>query len=154
MQPCGLPDRRCGEDRRKKNTPSFRLSCLLGRRKVPRRKEDREGCLFIDVYGSKTLMLILLILSLSVLDALLTLYLIGRGAVEVNPVMNYFLAHGPFVFFGAKYLLTALAIMLVLVNSRAFIFGTNVRAKVFFLLFALPFALAVKWQLYLILFVI
>ena len=153
MQACGMADRRCGEDRRKNRVPSLRWSSILGRRGTPRRMEDRQGCFAIDVYSSKTLALILLILSLSVMDALLTLYLIGQGAVEVNPVMAYFLNYGPFVFFSAKYLLTALAILLVLVNSRAFIFGTRVRAQILLVVFAAPFALVVKWQLYLVFFV-
>ena len=154
MQDRKFADRRCGEDRRKNKIPSFRLASLLGRRGIPRRQADRQGFFAIDVYGAKTLAMILVILSLSVMDALLTLYLIGKGAVEVNPVMAYFLDYGPFAFFGAKYLLTSVAVTLILVNSRAFIFGTKVRAKIFLPVFAVPFALVVKWQLYLIFFVV
>jgi hypothetical protein len=154
MQDCKWAERRCGEDRRKNQTPSVRLVSLLGRRGIPRREADREGCFAIDVYGAKTLVVILLILSLSVMDALLTLYLLGQGAVEVNPVMAFFLDFGPFAFFGAKYLFTSLAVMLILINSRAFVLGTRVRAKVFLPVFAVPFALVVKWQLYLLFFVV
>ncbi len=154
MQACGLIDRRRGEDRRKNRVPSLRWACLTGRRGVPRRQQDREGCFAIDVYGSRTVAWVLLILSLSVMDALFTLYLIGQGAVEVNPIMDYFLAYGPLSFFAAKYLLTSLGVLLVLVNRRAFIFGTRVRAQILLVVFAAPFALVVKWQLYLIFFVV
>jgi len=150
-----LPDRRCGDDRRKNKIPLLTISSLLGRRRIPRRQEDRGGGSFaIDVYCSKSLFLILLIVSLSVLDALLTLYLVGHGAVEVNPVMAYFLSHGPLIFFGAKYLLTCSCTMLVLINSRSFLFGTKIRAEALFVAFVIPFALVVKWQLYLIFFVL
>ena len=126
----------------------------MGRRRTPRREEDRQGCCAIDVYGPKILFMVLLILTLSVLDALLTLYLIGHGAVEVNPVMAFFLAYGPFVFFAAKYALTSASTLLIVINSRAFVFGTKVRAQALFVVFALPFALVVYWQLYLIFFVL
>ncbi len=149
-----LPDRRCGDDRRKNKIPIITISSLLGRRRIPRRQEDREGSFAIDVYCSKTLFVILLIVSLSVLDAMLTLYLVGHGAVEMNPVMAYFLSHGPLIFFGAKYLLTCSCTMLVLINSRSFLFGTKIRAEALFVAFVIPFALVVKWQLYLIFFVL
>ena len=121
---------------------------------MPRRQEDSGGTFAIDVYCSKTLFMILLIVSLSALDALLTLYLVGHGAVELNPVMAYFLSHGPFIFFGAKYLLTSSCTMLVLINSRSFLFGTKIRAKALLVAFVIPFALVVDWQLYLIFFVL
>ncbi len=154
MKACYLPDRRYGNDRRKNRVPLLSIGSLLGRRQLPRRQEDREGSCCFDVYCSKTLLAIVLILFLSISDCLLTLYLVGHGAVELNPIMGYFLNQGPFIFFGAKYLLTCFCTILVLINSRSFLFGTKIRAKKLLGAFVIPFALVVDWQLYLIFFVL
>jgi len=59
------------------------------------------------------------IIFLSLLDALLTLYLIEEGSNELNPVMDYFLNKGPLIFTLAKYLLTSVAVVIfvILANS-------------------------------------
>ena len=54
-----------------------------------------------------------LVLVLSVVDALLTLLLIDEGAQELNPVMAYFLTFGPSIFLLAKYLITAASVVIV-----------------------------------------
>ncbi len=126
----------------------------VGKRQVVRRREDRQKSYGVDRYSLKTFVTILLVISLSILDASLTLFLIHNGASEVNPVMAYFLDHGPLVFFGAKYLITSCSLLFLLPYMNSYIFGTKVRAKILFVLFAIPFALVVNWELYLIFFVL
>ena len=126
----------------------------MGKRAMPRREEDRQRSYKTDRHSSKTLVAILLIIGLSILDAILTLYLISHGASEINPIMDYFLDYGPIAFFGAKYLLTCASAVIVLLNKNVFLFKTKVRVKILFALFLIPFVLVIHWELYLILFVL
>jgi len=121
---------------------------LTGRLAVLRRGEDRQRPHRIDRHGSKTLAAILLIVSLSILDAIFTLDLVSHGAEELNPVMAYYLNHGPLVFFGVKYFLTCASIALILLIRD--IAKTKLQAKITFVLSMIPFALVVYWELYLV----
>jgi hypothetical protein len=146
--------RRSGLDRRKGKMPIFSKYWLAGRRTAPRREEDRKRFYKIDRHSGRTLAAILIIIALSILDALLTLHLTYHGAREVNPIMAYFLNHGPLQFFGVKYLLTCASVIILLFYKNAYLFKTKVRAKILFIVFAIPFALVVQWEVYLILFVL
>ena len=127
---------------------------LTGRREAVRRQADRQKPYGIDRHSSKTLAAILSIIALSILDGEFTLFLISHGASEMNPVMAYFLDHGPLAFFGAKYLLTCSCLVFILLNANSYLFGTKLRGKILFVLLAIPFALVIKWQLYIIFFIL
>jgi hypothetical protein len=101
-------------------------------------------------YGTKTFAAIMLLILLSILDAYLTLDLVNHGAVELNPVMAYYLARGPLAFFWVKYLLTCAAVILFLSVMNASLFGTRVRGKVMFVFFLAAFALVVQYELFLV----
>lgn len=126
---------------------------LTGRRSGARREEDRQKPYKIDRYSLDTLIAILMIVVLSILDAMLTLFLVSHGAAEVNPVMAYFLNHGPLAFFSAKYVFTCASVLVILVHARYYLFRTKVRVKTLLVVFAIPLALVVKWELYLMLFI-
>ena len=145
----GIPERRSGADRRKMRASGFSKYWLMGRRGSLRREGDRHGRYGPDRHGHKTFILILLIVSLSVLDAIFTLNLVSRGAAELNPIMNYYLNRGPVVFFVTKYLLTFASILLILLYQHAYLFRTRLKVKSLFLLFVISFALIVQWELYL-----
>ena len=136
-------------DRRKQGAPRFSKYWLTGRRESLRREEDRHGLYTPDRYSHTTFLLILLIVALSVLDAIFTLNLVDRGATELNPIMDYYLTQGPLVFFVTKYLLTFASIMVVLLYQNAYLFRTKLQVKSVFLLFLISFALIVQWELYL-----
>ena len=97
-------DRRSGKDRREKNPPLFSKYLLTGQRATPRRTADRRRPQAVDRYSSNILVVIITILALSMLDALFTLFLVGNGAKEANPLMAYYLESGPLVFIFIKYL--------------------------------------------------
>ena len=141
-------------DRREGNMPVLNRYLFTGRRTAVRRDGDREKSYQIDTYGPKALIAALIIVSLSILDALFTLFLIDHGAIEANPVMDYYLDHGPLIFFGMKYLLTSVCLLFILVIRNLFIFKTRIRVKVLLVFFMISFALVVKWELYLVLFVV
>ncbi len=143
-------DRRSQPDRRQAPTPPVSRFWLRGQRMGPRRAEERAGEYYVDRYSARTLLLVLIIIALSIADAFLTLYLIGHGAAEVNPVMAHFLDYGPAAFLAAKYLLTVSAILLLLIHKNTFLFRTRMRAKILFVVFLGIFIAVVLWEVYLI----
>jgi hypothetical protein len=149
-----MPERRCGSDRRKWKISIFATHWLSGNRKLARRAEDSQKPYKIDRYGSKALVAILICILLALLDTTLTLFLISRGAVEINPFMAFLIEQGAFVFFAVKYLLTCTCLVFILLYKNSYLFGTKYQAKALFILFAIPYALVVNWELYLIVFVV
>ncbi len=143
-------ERRCGVDRRKERKPFFSKYWLTGKREVFRREDDSRIYERVDRYSPKTLAIILIILMLSTIDAIFTLVLINEGATELNPLMAYYLGHGPLVFFWAKYTLTCASTLLIFFNQHLYIFGNRVPMKVLYLFMIIPYALVVQWELYLI----
>ena len=143
-------ERRTGIDRREMNPSLFSKYLLTGRRTIPRRRVDRQRHQKIDRYSSKILVIIVLILALSILDAIFTLVLVDNGAREVNPLMAYYLHHSPLMFICIKYFLTCSAVILTLFCKDFYIFNTKVKAKILFFLLPVPFILVIPWQLHLI----
>ncbi len=66
---------------------------------------------------------LLLILVLSIIDAVLTLHLIPKGAWEANPMMRYAIENGPVFFMITKYFLTAAGFLFLIRNRRLLVFG-------------------------------
>ncbi len=91
--------------------------------------------------------MILLIVLLSIVDAYLTLVLVNHGAVELNPIMAFYLKWGPLAFFGIKYFLTCAAVILFLIVINESLFGTRVQGKAMLLFCLIAFGLAVQWEL-------
>jgi hypothetical protein len=89
-----------------------------------------------------------------VLDALLTLYLIDQGSTELNPIMSYFLKYGPFVFMGAKYLLTCLGVIILLLFRNVLRKRSTTHAQHLFSYIICAFTSVIAWELYLIFFVV
>jgi hypothetical protein len=146
------PERRLGIDRRQIPKAVFNRYWFGGKRSRLRRAEDIQKPYQIDRYGLKTFAAILLIIGLSLMDALLTLQLINNDAKELNPVMAYFLNHGPFVFFGAKYFLTCAPIVCILPLKGFYLFHTKIRGTAILTLILISFILVIYWELYLLYF--
>jgi len=92
----------------------------------------------------------LFIVSLSIVDAYLTLELVDRGAEELNPIMAYYLAQSPLVFFAVKYLLTSAAIIMILTIKEISLFGSKISGEVLFAFFIFALASVVQCQLILL----
>lgn len=97
---------------------------------------------------------IIFILLLSILDAYFTLYLLSHGAAEINPVMAFFIQFGKGTFFGAKYLLTSISVIVLLLPDRLGLFGFQIPRRTIFYTIAGAFELVILWELYLIFFVV
>jgi hypothetical protein len=80
-------DKRFLKDRRRHPTRGLSRFILAGRRRIFRRSEDQETGGYVDRYGSGLLFLLVLILGLNVLDAFLTMVILGDGGQEMNPVV-------------------------------------------------------------------
>ena len=97
----------------------FSRFSFRGRRKAIRRVEDRKKHIYVDRYGLNLFLILMGILVLGIADALFTLYHVYvNDAVEMNPVMNFFLALSPKVFFHVKYILTALCLMVLCLHKN------------------------------------
>lgn len=142
-------ERRLGRDRRQKGIPFYKLIVFKGKRRILRRVDDRKQITILDQYRPPLLIIILIILSLSLLDALLTLILLEKGAVELNPVMHYYITLGHRVFVAVKYGITAVALLIILmidtVISSKYRFGS-----LLFPFCLVAFGSVIIWQLYLL----
>ena len=150
----GYVEKRSGEDRRIHQFPKWRYLLFSGRRAKARRQEDKHRTFYFDRYSSNLFAAIVAILLLSVLDALLTLYLIDNGSSEVNPVMSYFIKYGPFVFMGAKYLLTCMGVIILLLFRNVLRKRSIAHTQHLFSYIICAFATVIAWELYLIFFVV
>lgn len=63
--------------------------------------------------GKKLAFIVLLVTACSLLDGVLTLEIIRQGATELNPAMQYAMAHGIIVFMLAKMVLTISGMVLL-----------------------------------------
>lgn len=104
-----------------------------------------------ETHSPKMLAVILLIILLSITDAYLTLDLISRGAVELNPIMAYYLNHSALAFFGMKYLLTCASIIVILIIKDLYLFRTKIQGKILFAFHIIVLTSVVQWELYLVL---
>jgi hypothetical protein len=147
-------DKRSGKDRRTHQFPKLKYLLFSGKRAKVRRQEDLHRTFYFDRYSSNIFAAIVVILLLSVLDALLTLYLIDNGSTELNPVMSYFLKYGPFIFMVAKYCFTCAGVVILLLFRNALRKRSETHAKHLFTYIIAAFSTVIAWELYLILFVV
>ena len=107
-----------GLDRRRAPTPRFsRYTLWGGRRKGPRRGEEREG-MFVDLYGRRLFLLVLWIAMMNVGDSFFTLVHLQAGGVELNPVARLLLTTGRWNFVFTKSLLISLALIVLVIHKN------------------------------------
>lgn len=143
-------EKRRGADRRKSKMPRLRFLLFGGRRRHIRREEDKNSIAVMDSYSEPLFALIIGILCLSLIDAAMTLYLIGQGAQEINPVMAYFLDKGTGTFIIAKYILTSVAVIIILLIKNSYLPGIRIRSKNLLVFAIVSFALVIIWEIYLV----
>jgi hypothetical protein len=143
-------NQRQGVDRRKRMLPPLRYLIFQGRRRQIRRTTDQHRLLLLDHYSSTLFAFIVLILFTSLTDAFLTLWLVDSGATEINPVMAYFLAHGPAVFIGAKYLLTSLSLVILVVCNHIFLHRVRIYIRSLIAYILMLFSSVIAWEVYLL----
>jgi len=146
---CNAVERRSGRDRRESHIPFYKMLFFKGKRREIRRADDRNSITVLDQYKPPMLVPILIVLCFSLLDAVLTLTLLERGAVELNPVMRYYIGHGPVIFITFKYGLTALALFIVVVLSEIITKRYRIGSLILPLC-GVVFGAVIVWELYLL----
>ncbi len=111
---------RSGKDRRKRPTPMISRYLFVGRRRSNRRRCDREKGYYVDRPRQGLVSLALLIIFSGVLDAYFTYELFGQGAVEANPIINFCLDMGWGYCLAIKFVLTSLALLILVVHQNFF----------------------------------
>lgn len=138
--------KRIAPDRRKCPTPIIsRYTFFEGQRKKIRREKDKNKHLFVDLYSARLLVIVMSLLFLSCADAYMTLTLIEEGkAVEANPIMAYFLGYGILPFTTIKFIVTAVALVVLCMFKNVNIarIGLPITVKIYLLV--------VMYELYLL----
>ncbi len=111
-------ERRSGLDRRRSAVKPPLFSRRRRRRNPGRRASDRAG--YVDIYDTRTWLVTAAILTLSLLDGVLTGLQLRQGlATEANPLMRAVLDHGGiFGFYSVKAALTALALSVIILHKN------------------------------------
>lgn len=107
----GMSFQRTG-DRRKRPTPFLSKYTFRGRRRASRRGDEKYNY-YVDRIGSRVWGAIAVIIILSVIDSIFTLFFIHKGYREVNPVMNVAIFIGKPIFIVSKYIFTILGILVL-----------------------------------------
>lgn len=116
-------ERRSGAERRDRSLRAYWHGSLQPRRRAGRRASDTTYPI-IDWHSPRVFALVLGILLLCVADGTLTVVLLANGAVEVNPVMAWFVPHSLGWFATVKLSLTAGGVALLAACSRMKLFRT------------------------------
>jgi hypothetical protein len=130
-------ERRTGRERRSRPTSPFTIQSMVGSRHHYRRKEDARKYYFVDLYSRSSVTLVVCTMVLSIVDAFLTLKLVGLGIGEANPIMDFFLKMGPLQFIIIKWLITAVGLVTLLILKNYYVWQG--RIKTVAILFFLPF---------------
>jgi len=115
-------ERRERPDRRRRLIHALFVGGLHQRRRAHRREAESMPPLH-DLHEARWLGVAMLIMLLSVGDAMLTLQLMHQGAIEVNPVMAMLLDGGSPGFAYVKVALTAAGVTVLTVLARVHAFG-------------------------------
>lgn len=125
----------------------------MGRRRHARRREDRRVYVYVDRYGWRSVFAVVSTLILCIADAFLTLTLLQRGAMEANPVMDFFIGLGPLPFLLVKYILTALGLSTLLIHKNLAIFRGRLPVKALLLALPVLYGILIAYELFLATFV-
>jgi hypothetical protein len=123
----GNVDRRTPTDRRELPTDAWGALPPAGHRMVNRRTREHRQRYFVDRFSPAMFVVVLMLLTASIVDAILTIQLIQAGAEEINPVMDRLLDHGILAFVLGKYALTVTGLPLLLIFKNFYLFGTRFR---------------------------
>ena len=145
----GEAERRRGIERRNRLLTALWDGNFLRRRRQTRRAGD-AGMGILDWHSPKFLAIAIVILLLSVADAVLTLQLLGRGATEANPAIIPFLDRGTLAFAIAKISLTSIGVVVLTILAQARAFGRRVRVSSVLYLIVLGYAVLIAYELWLL----
>jgi hypothetical protein len=109
---------RVDPDRRAFSWRTVTYGFVRSRRRDGRRYAESEP-MFVDWHHPWLFFLATGIMVMSATDAFLTLQLLDRGAIEINPVMALMIGHGTLTFAVSKMLLTGFCVLALVYLSRS-----------------------------------
>ena len=143
-------ERRTGYDRRQQTGITMRTFLGNGDRTTIRRQNDRGLIFLVDQYSPMLFVTIVGILFLSVIDALLTLFLLNHGASEANPLMDYLLNIGPYAFFILKYAMTIFVTLGLFMFRVVVVRRFDISTHALLYLLGWIYVTVVGWELYMV----
>ncbi|MGB5260594.1 MAG: DUF5658 family protein [Gammaproteobacteria bacterium] len=102
-------------DRRSTSWTTIHGTLFMNRRRVSRRDGDHLDN-YIDWYGHLPLIATVSIIALCFTDAFLTTILIGRGAVELNLLMDWLIQQDIYMFTVVKMAVTGVALIVLVMH--------------------------------------
>ena len=111
-----------GPDRRKFTWKTVIYGMFKKRRTRARRTADAPNA-YVDIHEMNLLVVATIILGLSVLDGVLTVHLANIGATDLNGMMAALVKRDAVQYAIVKWLLTAFAVVALIISERAHLFG-------------------------------
>ena len=134
------------EERERRQTRRlFNFHGLNGRRRGLRRQGDAVVIQQTDLYRTDLLFVVIAVLIFSAADAHNTLLLLGAGASELNPIMDYLIRQDIHLFVGTKLFVTG-AGLTVLVGCEYFTLWRSYKASHFLYLILALYLLLILYQ--------
>ena len=137
-------DKRSSPDRRNFTWRTVLYGFLRSRRRYTRRQSECEP-LFTDYHHPWLFFLATSIMVLSFADAVFTLALIERGAIELNPVMAVAISKGTQAFAMIKMLMTSFGILSLVFLARC-MFIRRIRTGILLTIFVSVYAILVCYE--------
>ncbi len=131
-------------DRRKPSLKSFIYGAFYPRRRKIRREEDKNHT-FLDYHPTHLLVVCTMILALSVVDALLSVYLVSNGMTEINPLMAFLGGVHPTLFALGKIACTTVGVIGLVLTAHMKIYRI-VRASTVLYIFLFIYLALVLYQ--------
>jgi len=133
-----LNENRDSDERREFSWRTVFFGFVRSRRRDTRR-DNEDAPVYTDWHHPWLFFLATGTMLLSCMDAFFTLQLLGRGAIEINPVMAAMIGQGTLAFAATKMLLTGLGILILVFLSQTRMFNlmrTGLVLTVFFTFYA------------------
>jgi hypothetical protein len=111
-------DTRILKDRRRQPAPALSRFTLSGRRRTLRRREDQEKGGYVDQYNPGLLILLILPIGLTILDALFTMMILKDGGREMNPVVASVIQLYGDRFWVWKFAIVSIPLILLCLHSK------------------------------------
>jgi hypothetical protein len=106
-------------DRRQRPTPMISRYTFLGGRRRSFRSVDHKTGSYVDLYDPRTAILMLVFFTLTVFDAVATVYYIDHvDGTEFNPIAQWMLDRGRVFFVFAKGVPTMVLLLFVLIHKN------------------------------------
>lgn len=138
-------------DRRKPSLRSFIYGAFNPRRRRFRREEDANYT-FLDWHPRHLLIVATLVMILSVIDGLFTVYLINAGLQELNPVLAPLVHGDPVAFALIKIAFTGVGVITLVISAHARLWRGFKVSRIFYALLA-GYSSVIVYELYLAQFV-